>query len=146
MRLLNSLGSNWGEIWKQCQRHKGPKGRSCTNNAKGKRDPRVGVAQTVASWHPGWEEMQREWGKEEEMEIKWGNGERFTLCISSFSLHFLPLSPFPTSKFVTFCCKMLNKALLSQTSHKHIRYEEIILGQIWCEEAPQVVATCYQHI
>ena len=39
------------------------------------------------------EEMEREWGNEEEMEREWGNGERLTLYISSFSLHFLPLSP-----------------------------------------------------
>ena len=36
---------------------------------------------------------------------------------------------------------MLNTALLSQMSQKtwHMRYEEIILGRIRCEEAPQVV-------
>jgi len=28
------------------------------------------VAQIVASWHPGCEEMEREWGNEEEMERK----------------------------------------------------------------------------
>ena len=37
-----------------------------------------------------------------------GNGERFFRYISSFSLYFLPLYPFPISKFVTFCRKMLN--------------------------------------
>ena len=56
---------------------------------------------------------------------KWrGNGERSTLYISSFSLYFLPLYPFPISKNVTFCRKMLYTALLSRMSQKlNIRYE-----------------------
>ena len=39
---------------------------------------------------------------------------------------------------------MLNTALLSWMSHKsqHTCYEEIILGRICCEEAPQVVPAC----
>ena len=70
-----------------------------------------------------------------------GNGEKMTLSISSLFLHVLILSPFPTSKLVTFCCKMLDTARLSRMSQKsqHTRYEEIILGRISCEEAPQVV-------
>ena len=32
------------------------------------------------------------------MEREWGNGERFILYISSISLYFLPLYPFPISK------------------------------------------------
>ena len=32
-----------------------------------------------------------QWGNEEEMEREWGNGEKFTLYISSFSLYFFPL-------------------------------------------------------
>ena len=54
-----------------------------------------------------------------------------SFSISKFSLHLLPLSPFPTSKCVTFCCKMLNTALLSRMSQKsqHTCYEEIILGR-----------------
>ena len=55
------------------------------------------AARIVAALQPGCEEMEREWGNEEEMERKWGNGERLTLYISSFSLYFLPLSPFPNS-------------------------------------------------
>ena len=46
--------------------------------------------------------MEREWGNEEEMERKWGNGERLTLYISSFSLYFLPLSPFPPSLSISY--------------------------------------------
>ena len=46
--------------------------------------------------------MEREWGNEEEMEKKWGNGERLTLYISSFSLYFLPLSPFPPSLSISY--------------------------------------------
>ena len=65
------------------------------------------VSQPAAALQPGceemekeWgneEEMEREWGNEEEMERAWGNRERLILYISSFSLHFLPLSPFPHS-------------------------------------------------
>ena len=44
--------------------------------------------------------------------------ERFTPYISSFSLYFLPLYPFPISKNVTFCGKMLYMALLSWMSQK----------------------------
>ena len=36
------------------------------------------------------------------MERKWGNGERLTLYISSFSLYFLPLSPFPPSLSISY--------------------------------------------
>ena len=73
----------------------------------------IRVAQIVASWHPGCEKMEREWG----------NGERFALY----------------SKIVSFCRKMLNMALLSQISQKtlHTRFEKIILGQIRCEKAPK---------
>ena len=38
------------------------------------------------------------WENGEEMEREWGNGERFTLYISSISLYFLPLYSFPISK------------------------------------------------
>ena len=39
---------------------------------------------------------------------------------------------------------MLNTAFLSQMSQntEHTRYEEIILGRIRCDEAPQVVPAC----
>ena len=66
------------------------------------------VAQIVGSWHPGCEKMEQERG----------NGERITLYIYTFSLHFFPLSPFPSSKSVSFCYKMLNSALLSRMSQK----------------------------
>ena len=44
----------------------------------------------------------RKWRENEEMERKWGNGERLTLYISSFSLYFLPLSPFPPSLSISY--------------------------------------------
>ena len=47
--------------------------------------------------------MEREWENEEEMEREWGSGEKFTFYISSFSLSFLPLYPFSTSKILIFC-------------------------------------------
>ena len=60
------------------------------------------TARIVAALQPGCEEMEREWGNEEEMERKWGNGERLTFYISSFSLYFLPLSPFPPSLSISY--------------------------------------------
>ena len=56
-------------------------------------------------WLPGCEKMEREWENEGEIERKWGNGERFTLFISSFSLYFLPLYPFPDKKLSHFVAK-----------------------------------------
>ena len=87
------------------------------------------------------EEMRRKWRENEEMERDWLSTFPHSLSISSLFLHFLPLFPFPTSKCITFCCKMLNTALLSRMSQKsqHTRYEEIILGRTCCEEAPQFV-------
>ena len=124
------------------------------------------AARIVAALQPGCEEMKREWGNEEETERKWRENEEMrrkwreneemerdwlstfphSLSISSLFLHFLPLFPFPTSKCITFCCKMLNTALLSRMSQKsqHTRYEEIILGRTCCEEAPQFVPTWLQ--
>ena len=77
------------------------------------------------------------------MEREGGNGERLTLYISSFSLYFIPLYPFPISKIVSFCSKMLNPAFLSQVLQitLHTRDEKIILG---CEKAPQVVRACHR--
>ena len=102
------------------------------------------VAQLVAAWQLGCkkmereyeneEEIEREWGNGQEMETEWGNGERFTLNISSLLLYFLPLCPFPISKNISFCRKML-KAY-------HTCYEKIILGRICCEKAQQVVPAC----
>ena len=90
------------------------------------------------------EEMRRKWRENEEMERDWLSTFPHSLSISSLFLHFLPLFPFPTSKCITFCCKMLNTALLSRMSQKsqHTRYEEIILGRTCCEEAPQFVPAC----
>ena len=62
------------------------------------------------------------WRDNKKMEREWENGERFTLYISSFSLLFLPLYPFPISKIVSFCRKMLNTALLSRISQKNLSY------------------------
>ena len=96
------------------------------------------AARIVAALQPGCEEMKREWGNEEETGRKWRENEEMrrkwreneemerdwlstfphSLSISSLFLHFLPLFPFPTSKCVTFCCKMLNTALLSRMSQK----------------------------
>ena len=58
------------------------------------------VSKLAASWHPGCAKTERE---RENEKIQRGNGERmrFTLYISSFSLSFLPLYPFPITKIVT---------------------------------------------
>ena len=90
------------------------------------------------------EEMRRKWRENEEMERDWLSTFPHSLSFSSLFLHFLPLFPFPTSKCITFCCKMLNTTLLSRMSQKsqHTRYEEIILGRTCCEEAPQFVPAC----
>ena len=61
-----------------------------------------GNEERMRKWRGNGEEMEREWGNEEEMERKWGNGERLTLYISSFSLYFLPLSPFPPSLSISY--------------------------------------------
>ena len=53
-------------------------------------------------------------GNGERMRKLRGKRERLILYISSFSFYFLPLYPFPISKIVILCCKMLNTALLSQ--------------------------------
>ena len=55
------------------------------------------VAQIVASWHPGCAEMERKWGNEVGMVRDWLS----RVYISSFSLHFLPLSPFPHSPSIS---------------------------------------------
>ena len=76
-------------------------------------------------WQPGswavrkWrenEKMKREWRENEEMVREGGNGERFSFYISSFSLDFLPLYPFPISKIVSFCRKKINIEILSRMS------------------------------
>ena len=70
---------------------------------------------SLAAGLRGNEERMRKWrGNGEEMEREWGNGE----TISSFFLYILPLYPFPISKLVTFCRKMLNTAFLSRMSQK----------------------------
>ena len=86
------------------------------------------------------------------MEREWGNGEILFLYIFSFSLYFLPLYPFPKSKIVSFCRKMLNMVLLSRMSQKNLTYAlwennsgPEFLGRIHCEKAPQVVRACFEQ-
>ena len=63
--------------------------------------------------------MKRKWGENEEMERKGKKNEEIKRdSLSIFPLYFLPLYPFPISKIVTFCHKMLNTALLSRMSQK----------------------------
>ena len=62
----------------------------------------------------------RKWRENEKMKREWGNGERFTLYISSGSLYFLPLFPFPISKIVSFCHKMFN-TFVANVAKKHAR-------------------------
>ena len=76
----------------------------------------------------------RKWRKNEEMEREWGNGERFTLYISSCSLYVPPLYPFPPSLSI------------SKKKTEHTRYEIIIMGRIRCEKSPQVVRALRQDL
>ena len=73
------------------------------------------------------ENMKRKWRGNTE---KWGNGKRFTLYISSFTLYFLPLYPLPISKTVSVCRKMLDTALLSQMSQKTYALWENYSGKL----------------
>ena len=67
------------------------------------------------------------------------------------SLHFLILSLFPPSLSISYIkiCHILSQNVkygifvANVTKTEHTRYEEIILGRIRCEEAPQVVPAWY---
>ena len=87
-------------------------------------------------WQPSCEKMRkwrgnggrvRKWRENEEMErdslsafsqSEWRKGERFTLYISLFSFHFLPLYPFPISKFT----QNVKKRHFCRKCHKKITY------------------------
>ena len=80
----------------------------------------------------------KKWRENEEMERKWRE---------IHSLHFLIFSFFPPSLSISY---IKNCLILSQnvkygtfvanvTKNYHMRYEKMILGQICCEKAPQVV-------
>ena len=58
------------------------------------------------------EEMERKCRKNEEMER-----DSLSTCFQ-FSSYFLPLYPFPISKIVSFCRKMLNTTPLLRMSQK----------------------------
>ena len=70
----------------------------------------------------------RKWRENEKMKRKWREHEEIS-----------------RSKITSFCRKMLITALLSRMSQKTYQtpYEKIILGQLCCEKAPQVVSACY---
>ena len=65
----------------------------------------------------------RKWRENEEMERKWREIYSLHFLISLF---FLPLNPFPISKMVSFCPKILNTALLSQLSKKILTYTQVV--------------------
>ena len=70
----------------------------------GLRNPLEPWSLAARKWREN-EKMKRKWRENEEMRKKWRENEekeRLTFYISSFSLHFLPLSPFPTSIFSHF--------------------------------------------
>ena len=58
------------------------------------------------------------------------------------------LSTFPHFLFISSLCHILSQNVkysifvANVTKTEHTRYEEIILGRILCEEAPQVVTAC----
>ena len=85
---------------------------------------------------------------------KWGgNGEIMRKWREIHSLNFLIFLLFPPSLSISyiknclFCRKMLNMALLSRMSQKtyHTRNEKIIMGQIRCEKAAQVLMACLKR-
>ena len=84
------------------------------------------------------EKMKRKWRDNEEMERKRGNGERFTLYMSSFSLYFPPLCLFPSCHILSQSDKY-DTFVANVTKNLTYGYEKIILSRIRCEEAPQVV-------
>ena len=65
-------------------------------------------------WQPG-SLAARKWRENEKIKRKWRKNEKMerdslSTFTRSFSLYFLPLDPFPVSKIVSFCRKMLNTA------------------------------------
>ena len=84
-------------------------------------DPLELWSQAARKWRDN-EEMKRKWRENEEMESEWLSPFPHSLSISSLSLHFLILSPFPTSKFVTFCRKMLKYGTFVANVTKILRY------------------------
>ena len=72
---------------------------------------------------------------------KWGENEEVEKDSVSTFPHFLFISFLSIISYFSFCRKMLNMALLSRITQKtyHTRYENIILGRIRWEKAPQVV-------
>ena len=95
---------------------------------------------------PAWPFSLRENG---ERMRKWsGNGERMRKW-REISLDFLIFSLFPPSLSISYikiviCCRKMSKNYFCRKCHKklNMRYEKIILGQILCEKAPQVVPAC----
>ena len=80
--------------------------------------------------------MKRKWRENEEMKR-----DSLSTYISSFSLYFLPLYPFPIIKK----CHILSQNVkygtfdANVTKQLNIRFEKIIPGRIGCKEASQVV-------
>ena len=72
----------------------------------------------------------RKWRENEEMEKDSLSTFPHFLFISSLSIHFLSKILLQNVKYGTF---------VDNVTKKHTRYEKIILGQIRCEKAPQVV-------
>ena len=57
------------------------------------------------------------------MERVWGNGGRFTLCISSFSLYFPPLYPFPLyQKLYYFSQNVKYDTFVANVTKKNLTY------------------------
>ena len=94
---------------------------------------------SLAAGLRGNEQRMRKWrGNGEEMEREWGKLEK----------NFLILSLYPPSLSISYIkiCHILSQNVkygifvANVTKTEHTRYEEIILGRILCEEAPQVVS------
>ena len=93
----------------------------------------------------------RKWRENEEMKRKRrGNGERMRKWRENFLI--LPLYPPSLSISYIKICHILSQNVkygifvANVTKTEHTRYEEIILGRILCQEAPQVVSAWLQNI
>ena len=86
MGFLTALGSIWYIIYDYSEQQYS----------------RARVARIVASWLPGCEEIEREWGNKGEMERDWLTILPHSFSISFLFLHFLILSPFPPSLSISY--------------------------------------------
>ena len=94
--------------------------------------------------------MKRKWRENEEMEKKGTDNEEMERDLLSIYPHFLFISPL-SIHFQIKNCLILSQnvkygTFVADFTKKHMRYEKMILGQICCEKAPQVVRAWAQAV